>query len=687
MDIFTNSIQELKGIGPAKAKLFKKLKIELVEDLLYNFPRGYKDKSQVTDIADIEAEGYYTLKVTISGKASENRVRSGLIIIKCVAFDETGKISIVWFNNKFMKNLLKQGDSVLLYGKVKKIGKELTIDNPELEKSDKGESLNLLRIVPEYPLTDGLHQKDVRKAVMAAYQMTENQLLDLFPEEIRKMYQLAEINFSIKNIHYPDSEYNLELARRRLIFEELFMLQSGLIHIKRTASEVKTGITFKKANYFEEFLKNLPFNMTTAQIKACEDVINDMEKPKVMNRLIQGDVGSGKTVVAMAALFNCVKNGYQGILMAPTEILAEQHLLTFKSLLSKCNINIGILKGSMRKKEKNATLESLKNGETQILIATHAVIEDNVEFYKLGLVVTDEQHRFGVRQRTVLSAKGNNPDMLVMSATPIPRTLTLAIYGDLDISIIDELPPGRQKIDTFYVNSTKKDRMFNFIKKELDAGRQGYVVCPLVAESEKMDLNSASEYSEYLRNEHFQKYNVGILHGRMKSDEKDRTMNEFRDGKIQLLVSTTVIEVGVNIENATIMVIENADRFGMAQLHQLRGRVGRAEHKSYCILVSDTENNDAVERLKFMTKNENGFEIAQKDLELRGGGEILGLRQHGLPELMIADLARDIKLLQLSREAVLYIYENNKLDLEEYKRMSSILDARFEKKLKEVALN
>lgn len=679
-------IQSLKGIGPAKAKLFQKLGIRSVEDLFYHYPRGYKDKSIISDIQDLVPENHFTIKATVLSRPSEIRSKNGILIVKLPVADETGKLNIVWFNNCFIKNTMKQGDELFFYGKVKLMGRELVMESPEFEKTASAASVNLLRIVPEYPLTEGLTHKDVRKAVFGALALTEGKLTDIFPEDFRKRYQLSEINFCVNNLHFPESIYNMQLAVKRFKFEELFILQSGLIHIKRMNNAEEHGIAF--GTYDErEFAAKLPFKLTNAQLKVVDEIFRDMEKSKPMNRLVQGDVGSGKTIVALLAMYKCARNGYQSLMMVPTEILAEQHYLTFKCLLEGTGIRIELLKGSMTAKEKNAVLQRIKDHEADIIIGTHALIQDKVEFPKVGLVITDEQHRFGVRQRTVLSDKGENPDILVMTATPIPRTLTLILYGDLDVSLIDELPPGRMKIETYSIDSSKKERFYGFVKKELDKGRQAYFVCPLVEESEKLDLNSATKYRDELQNDYFKGYNVGLLHGKMKAEEKNQIMEDMRQGKIHILVATTVIEVGVNIPNATIMAIENAERFGLAQLHQLRGRVGRGAHQSYCILVSDSDSKIAVERLKYMTKSENGFDIAEKDLELRGAGEVLGQKQHGLPELKIADILNDTALLKLSRDAVEYLYDSDKLEEADYQRMKKELDARFNRILEEIALN
>lgn len=681
------SIQTIKGIGPAKAKLFKKLGLNTIEDLLEYYPRGYKDKSEITKISDLQPEGSYTVRVRTTGKAQEGRTKNRLIITKLSVSDDTGRLNAVWFNNRFIKSTFKEGEEILLHGKVKRIGKDLVIEAPEYERLTGGDSVNLMRIVPYYSLTEGLTQKDIRKAVYAALQHINEKLADVFPEELRKKYGLAEINFCINNIHFPESQDTLELARRRLIFEEFFMLQSGLIHIKKINNEGKKGICFDKTVEVQEFTDKLPFKLTSAQVRVFEEIKKDMESTNIMNRLVQGDVGSGKTAIAALALFKCVRNGYQGVMMAPTEILAEQHMCTLEQLFKDTGIMVGILKGSMTAKEKEKALKEVQEGKIDIVVGTHALIQNSVSFNKLGLVITDEQHRFGVRQRALLSAKGDNPDMLVMTATPIPRTLSLIVYGDLDVSIIDEMPPGRKKVETYFIDSAKKERLMNFVKKGLDDGRQAYFVCPLVEESEKLELNSAVEYSEEIKEKYFRNYKVGLLHGKMKADAKNEVMEKFREREIHILVSTTVIEVGVNIPNATYMVIEDADRFGMAQLHQLRGRVGRGEHQSYCILISDTKSEAAQERLKYMTKTENGFEVAEKDLEFRGSGEILGQRQHGLPGFKLADIFRDVKLLKLSKDAVEFIYENNRLENEEYKRMKDILDSRFQKILDEITLN
>ncbi len=687
MNVLDVSIQSLKGIGPVKAKLFSKLGLCTLEDLLQYYPRYYKDKSKITKIEDIRPDSYYTISVTVSGKPSEVRTKSRLTITKLPVSDETGKIIAVWFNNRFIKSAFREGDNIIMYGKAKLIGRDIVIETPEYEKASPGESINLMRIAPYYSLTEGLTQRDIRKAVREALKFAGEKLQDVFPEELRKTYGLAEVNFCTNNIHFPESIDKLELARKRFVFEEFFMFQSGFVHLKRMNNKDEEGICFDKTTDIYQFIQELPFRLTSAQDRVFEEVSRDMESPTPMNRLVQGDVGSGKTAIAALALYKCVRSGYQGAMMAPTEILAQQHMQTLSLLFRDTGITVGLIKGSMTAKEKEAIQKKVLAGEVKVLIGTHALIQNSLCFDKLGLVITDEQHRFGVRQRSLLLSKGNNPDMLVMTATPIPRTLALIVYGDLNVSVIDEMPPGRKKVETYFIDSFKKERLMGFVRKHLDSGRQAYFVCPLVEESEKLELASVSEYSERIKNQYFNKYRVGILHGKMKADEKNEVMEGFREKKIQVLVSTTVIEVGVNIPNATIMVVEDAERYGMAQLHQLRGRVGRGEQQSYCILISDTDNETALERLRYMTKTENGFEVAEKDMELRGSGEMLGQRQHGLPGFKLADIFRDVKLLKLSREAVEYIYENNRLQDAGYGKMKAILDDRFRKVLEEISLN
>lgn len=688
MDYLSENVQVLKGIGSHKAKLLARLKIHTIEDLLYYFPKQYKDKSVLVKIKEIRPGNYYNFLGTVASKPIESRSKRGLLITKFIVNDETGMIDVIFYNNRFAKTLFKIGDEVVFSGKTVLMNNKICVEVPEYEKLTSN-NIHTMRIVPEYGLTEGLSQKEIRRFMHLALEFVKNKIIDLFPHEFRKKYNLAEINFSIRNIHFPESLYSLEISKRRLKFEEIFMLQTALLHMKNSAKHQEKGIAFNARNHAMDFIQKLPYSLTEAQKRVLIEILDDMENQKPMNRLLQGDVGSGKTVIGFLALLNCVKSGYQGVMMAPTEILAAQHLGTFNEFvkISGLDIKVELITGSLKAKQKNEILERIMDGSIDIIIGTHALLNDEVLFHNMGLVITDEQHRFGVRQRSILQSKGNNPDMLVMSATPIPRTLSLVLYGDLDISIIDELPPNRKKIETYYINSNKKDRLFKFVRKLIDEGRQAYFVCPLVEESEKLELASAKEYRNYIKKHYFKDYKVGLVYGKMKNDEKDKIMESFKNGETNIIVSTTVIEVGINVPNATIMVIENAERFGLAQLHQLRGRVGRGEHQSYCILISDIKNEIAEERLRFMTKTSNGFEIAEKDLDLRGSGEILGVRQHGLPEFKLLDLSRDYKIIKDSKDAIDYLYKNNAIEDEIYEKMTKMLKDRFDRALEKIALN
>ncbi len=687
MECLSENIQILKGIGPYKAKLFANLNIHTIYDILNHFPKSHSDKTEITKINKIIPGNFYNFKGTIISKAIELRSRKGLIITKYCVEDDTGRIEIVFYNNRYAKSLFKQGDMVVFSGKAVLMNKTVQIEVPDYEKVSK-DAIHTMRIVPEYPLTKGISQKEMRNTIYKALEFINNKLPELFPPEFRKKYNLAEINYSIKNIHFPESKNDFVSSERRLKFEEIFLIQTALFHIKGARGTEK-GIAFKGRSMVLDFIKKLPYSLTCAQNKVLEEVLDDMDKRSPMNRLIQGDVGSGKTIISFLAMLNCAVSGFQSAMMAPTEILAIQHFYTVRDLiaLSNLNINVELITGNLRIKRKNEILEGIKNGTIDIIIGTHSLLNEDVVFENLGLVITDEQHRFGVRQRSIIKSKGNNPDIVVMSATPIPRTLSLVIYGDLDISIIDELPPNRKEIKTYYIGSDKKERLFKFIKNLLDEGRQAFFVCPLVEDNEKLELLSAKQYYDFLSSNFFKKYKIELLYGKMKNDEKDKVMESFKSGKTNIIVSTTVIEVGINIPNATIMVIENAERFGLAQLHQLRGRVGRGIHQSYCILVSDSRSEVAVERLKLMTKTNDGFILAEKDLELRGSGEILGIRQHGMPEFKILDVLNDFEIIKTSKNAVEFMYNKSNAGDKAYNKMITTLNSRFEKMIQELALN
>ena len=589
-------------------------------------------------------------------------------------YDDTGRCLITWFNQDYMRNVIHAHEKYRFFGKVtKKLG-QIEMASPVFD--EEGKSKNTGKIVPVYSTTKGLSDSAIRQAVENALSMVNAKLQETLPEYITKDYHLMELDQAVREIHFPSKMENLARARNRLVFEELLTFQLALLSLKEQYDNEIRGIKYSKDVHMSDVINTLPFKLTKAQLRVLEEIDNDMESEKPMNRLLQGDVGSGKTVVAMIAAYKAVKSGYQVAVMAPTTILATQHINNFNKILEPFGIRCGLLVSSLTKKQKGILLEKLKNGEIDILIGTHALLQENVEFKNVGLVVTDEQHRFGVKQRSVIAGKGKNPDVLVMTATPIPRTLAIIVYGDLDISIIDELPPNRKKIDTIAVKENMTDRIIQFIKKNVNEGRQAYIVCPFVDENEEMmDVKSVEKLAENYKNEVFKDYNVEILHGKMKPKDKEQVMQDFKENKISILISTTVIEVGVDVPNANIMVIENAERFGLAQLHQLRGRVGRGEFKSYCILKYNSNSAIVRERMKTMTTTEDGFKIAEKDLELRGSGEFFGTKQHGLPEFRIANIFEDVKILKLVQELALKIEMNDpKLEKEENKKLKALVN-------------
>lgn len=680
-DLKNKSIRYIKGVGESRMSLFEKLDISSVYDLLTYYPKDYEDRSRVKNIADLEHGEICSFEGTIVSNVSEARPRRGMVISKVSIRDSTGKITAVWFNQQYVKNSLAVGSNYIFYGKADRKLNKLQIVNPVFELAGSNDMKKSLKIFPVYPSTKNLGQNVIRVIMQEALKTLDDTLLeDLLPGSVRKKYNLSELLECLRHIHFPESFVQKEEARYRLVFEELFMLQLGLLNYKRLAANSGLGIRFHKPSEMDSFLQSLPFELTDAQKKVLEEVERDMESENVMNRLVQGDVGSGKTIIAVLALFKVVKCGYQGALMVPTEILAEQHYKSIKPLFEKYNISVELLSSSQPKKQKQSVFEGLSEGSIDVVIGTHALIEDTVQFQKLGLVVTDEQHRFGVRQRTILAEKGQNPDVLVMTATPIPRTLALILYGDLDISIIDQLPPGRKPIKTYSVNEAMRDRINKFIRDKVLESRQVYIVCPLVEESEEIEAKSAVITAEEISNNVFKDLKVGIIHGKMKASEKEAIMKSFVAGEISILVSTTIIEVGVNVPNATLMVIENAERFGLAQLHQLRGRVGRGAEQSYCVLFNQSKSKVSRERMKIMSQSNDGFVISEKDLEIRGPGDFFGTKQHGLPELKIANLYRDIEVLKLAQESAKELLE---LDpgLEGNKRLKQYLSGYFGEKV------
>lgn len=641
MNYLENDIKYIKGVGEKRAQLFNKLGIFSVGTLLSYYPRNYEDWSKSITAKEAVFDQVCCIKATMTSNVQEHKVRNGLVIYKCNFSDGENIIHVTIFNNKYLANALNIYEEYLLFGKVENTLTYASMSSPRIEKAIAGN-----KIRPIYPATDGLGSRAIEKAVESVLHQIGTVEETLSPAILEK-YKLSPLHWSVKNVHFPESDESLAKARRRLIFEELLVLQLALRKMKSRAKS-KSEILLKR-DYTSEFWSLLPFVPTSAQIRVVEECVTDMKSDLPMNRLIQGDVGSGKTAVAAGVIYSAIKNGYQCAFMAPTEILATQHFHTIKKLLNKTGFSIELLTGSVKASEKKKIKMRLMDGEIDLIIGTHALIQNDVEFEKLGLVVTDEQHRFGVKQRAALAEKGTNPHLLVMSATPIPRTLAMIIYGDLDISVIDEMPKGRQIVDTLVVNSSYHQRVYGFIKKALDDGHQAYIVCPLVDEGET-ELTPAKEYFDQLSRDEFASYSVGLLHGKMKPKDKDSVMKKFASGEIQLLVSTTVVEVGVDVQNATIMLIENADRFGLSQLHQLRGRVGRGEAKSYCVLISDNRGETATKRLNIMKKISDGFQIADQDLKLRGPGDFFGNRQHGLPELKIADMLQDMDTLKEAQE-------------------------------------
>ncbi|SHF35922.1 ATP-dependent DNA helicase RecG [Caloramator proteoclasticus] len=682
-------IRYLKGVGEKNAHYLNLLGIKTVEDAIYYFPRDYEDRQSIKKIKDLKDGEIATLIVEVALINGTKKTQSGKRLTSVVFKDDTGYITGIWFNQPYMKKTFKVGEKVLLYGKINRRYAELQIVDPKYEKNYQ-ESLEVgENILPLYPLNKYMTQKNLRKIIKNALDKKEDVVQEILPQKLLRDYKLLDIYTAIENIHFPESKYMLDKSIYRLKFEELFILQLGLQYFKKSISSDLTAYPIQLSDKLKDLKEALPFELTNAQSRAVREILLDMKKNKPMNRLVQGDVGSGKTVIAAIAMFNCAMAGYQAAMLAPTEILAEQHYHSVKSLLDRFGLNIELITGSTSKKQKEKILEALLNGEIDIIIGTHALLQENVEFKNLALVVTDEQHRFGVRQRSSLISKGHNPHVLVMTATPIPRTLALFLYGDMDISIINELPKGRQKIDTYFVRSTMRERVYNFIKKEVEEGKQAYIVCPLVEESEKIEAISAEEAYEYLVNNIFNGNTnmAAILHGKMSNEEKEFIMQNYKDGKIKVLVSTTVVEVGVNVPNATVMVVENAERFGLAQLHQLRGRVGRGNLKSYCILISDATNKESIERLNIMTKTNDGFVISEKDLELRGTGELFGLRQHGLPDLKIADILKDIEILKTTKDLAKKIIEENIIDNEEFIPLKNKINFLFKEKIDTATFN
>ncbi|TAH64054.1 MAG: ATP-dependent DNA helicase RecG [Gottschalkiaceae bacterium] len=687
MDILEKSVQYIKGVGPKKTKNLNKIGIKTIGDLLFHFPRSYEDRREIKKISTLQNGEKANLKVVICSNAKVHRPRRNMSVIKILARDETGIIHLSWFNQNYIVNQIMMGDIVYISGKVKKTGANIEMQNPVYEKiEENGKKTG--RIVPIYQLTDGLTNNELTKIIENVISTYYMEFIDAIPPKIIHELKLISFREAIKNIHFPKDRSSYVKSKERLVFEELFLLQLGLFILKGKVTSNHRGIIFSKDDGIDEIIKSLPYELTNAQKRVFMEISKDMESSKQMNRLVQGDVGSGKTIIAVLAMMKAYKSGYQSAMMAPTEILATQHYESIKGILSKYDVKCELLVSNVNSKKKSEILGKIEKGEVDIIVGTHALIQERVKFYNLGLTITDEQHRFGVRQRATLSMKGNNPDILVMTATPIPRTLALILYGDLEVSIIDELPAGRKKIKTYAITSEMKERAYGFIKEQIHKGRQAYIVCPLIEESDSIDAQSAILLYGMLKEKYFKEFRLGLLHGQMKSTEKDYVMNQFKNGEIDILVSTTVIEVGVNVPNANIMMIENSERFGLAQLHQLRGRVGRGAYQSYCILVNESKSKSSKERMSIMEKTNDGFIISEKDLEARGPGHFFGTKQHGIPELKIANLFTDVNTLTIAQKIAIQVLEEDpKLALDHNKMIKMKIMNLFNREYELISFN
>ncbi|MEA2103252.1 MAG: ATP-dependent DNA helicase RecG [Candidatus Cloacimonadota bacterium] len=673
-----NKIQYVSGVGPKRAKLLEKLGIKTVEDILLYFPRDYVNRVNNRPIVELEIDEIISVKVHITSKGTlQSRYKKSMF--KVVVSDGTGYITCIWFNaSKWLQKQFEVGDEIIVMGRLQFYGKNLSITHPDVEfiEDKKKESFWSKRdLLPIYHLTEGLTNKFFRKIIFTilngGFDSSET-----LPDYIRNEEKLISLSDALQKIHMPESEEDVEVAKKRLIFEELFFLQLMLARKKIHWSRAKGNSMILQKTLTTSLKNKLPFELTASQKKVLNEIVKDMNSPFQMNRLLQGDVGSGKTIISIFAMLLAVENGFQAAIMAPTEILVHQHYFALKNFLKDIPVKSIILLGG-NYAGKSAIKDAVQKGEYDIVVGTHSLIQKDVKFKNLGLVIVDEQHRFGVLQRKVLSQKGQIPDKLVMSATPIPRSLALTVYGDLDVSIIDELPPNRQEIYTNWIKKAKKSKVYDFIKKEVDKGRQVYIVCPLVEESEKLNLRDATSTFEDLQNGEFAKYRLALLHGKMKNADKDRIMQKFSGGEIDVLVSTTVIEVGIDVPNATIMMIEHAERFGLSQLHQLRGRVGRGKYKSYCVLVAYYPMSDeGLIRLNTMKATNDGFKISEVDLEIRGPGEFFGTEQSGMPRFRIANIIRDRNVLEKVRKIAFKIIdedydlklETNKLLRKQYKK-------------------
>jgi ATP-dependent DNA helicase recG len=648
-----DSISVLKGVGPKKVEIFRDMGIVTIEDLALYFPKSYEDRRTVTPISELKAGSDFLIQARLVNKRmGANRFNKKTPLVLNVS-DDSGMLEVVFFNGYFLNKLFDIGKEYVFYGRVTENLDRLQIVHPEFTLA--GSSDDIREIIPVYSLRQGISQKEMRR-MQRDIKVVYSSIKEWIPEDIVEKNKLASLDFAISNMHFPSNAKKVLQSRYRLVFDELFTLETGLMYMKSDDSDV-TGISIDVSKG-DEFISKLPFELTSGQRESWNEIKDDLQKPKKMNRLLQGDVGSGKTIIAEAAMLSAAASGFQSVIMAPTELLARQHFDTFVKDLSDHEISPVILISSMKASDKRMAMESISSGKAKVIIATHAVLEENIVFKNLGLVITDEQHRFGVNQRRKLSGKGEGVNILVMTATPIPRTIAAILYGDLDISQIRTMPKGRKGIHTYKCSQGERNRVFNFVEKEMKAGRQAYVVAPLIEDSESIDAKSANAIFDELQ-DRFDDFNIKLVHGAMKSADKDKIMQDFASAKVDLLVSTTVIEVGINVPNASVMVIENAERFGLAQLHQLRGRVGRGSDDAYCFLMCYTDSELANARMDIMTGSMSGFDIAEEDLKLRGPGEIFGTRQHGLPQLKISDLLRHRDVLEAAMNSARELIERD----------------------------
>ena len=674
----SDNVTAISGVGPKKAELLKKMNIHTVEDLLYLFPRKYEDRRHAVTIIEAPFNQDVLLETRVVTKQISGNPYGKKRLLRVLAEDNTGSVELLFFNGKYLADYFKPGQALTLFGNITLNNGRRQMVHPEFHTT--GDKDDVRGLFPVYPLTDGLYQGQMRSMQLAVRE-TAKEIKEWLPEYIVKENNLCSPAYAIENIHFPQAERPVLESRYRLIFEELLTLQSGLFYIKRGRESSGQGVSVGKGVSLKPFLEVLPFNLTEGQERTIKQIECDLESSRAMNRLIQGDVGSGKTAVAELAMYKTVRGGFQAAMMAPTELLAKQHAATLKKHFEPLGINVRLLSGNTKARERSEILEDLETGDVNILVGTHAVIRPDVRFANLGLVITDEQHRFGVNQRTLLAQKGENPHILVMTATPIPRTLAVILYGDLDISVIDTLPAGRKPVRTFLRYGDSRKKIYDFVENQIKEGRQAYVVAPLIEESEAIDCKSAGEIYEELCKS-YPNLRIGLVHGAMKQQEKDFVMEAFASGGIDILVSTVVIEVGIDVGNATVMVIENCERFGLAQLHQLRGRVGRSGHQSYCILVCGSDSETAKKRNKIMCSTEDGFVIAEEDLKLRGPGEIFGTRQHGLPELNITDLVKNADMLEKVKNVARDLIDrDSELELPEHTELKKRVKKMFGEKI------